>query len=125
MDLQSIRYAGERLIESYGDGGFRLTDSKHQGSIRIMPHSGVEDIDCASFDDLDRELLAPFMEAKDELEIVLIGTGEKQKFPSLELRQWFMQAGLALEFMDTGAACRTFNVLVSEDRRVAALLIAV
>lgn len=58
-----------------------------------------------------------------EPEVVLLGTGPKQLFPASEFGATFLRAGVGFEVMDTGAACRTFNVLVSEQRRVVALLI--
>ena len=55
-------------------------------------------------------------------EVVLLGTGSKQSFPNAEVRQAFAARGIGLEAMDLGAACRTYNVLVQEERRVVALL---
>ena len=62
---------------------------------------------------------------KDRIDVFLLGTGKRQVFPSPELRGGFAEAGLGIEPMDTGAACRTYNVLLAEHRRVAAALIAV
>jgi uncharacterized protein len=56
-------------------------------------------------------------------ELVLLGTGDRQRFPSVQIRGAFVRAGIALETMDMGAACRTFNVLVQEERRVCAALL--
>ncbi len=58
-----------------------------------------------------------------EPELVLLGTGERQIFPAASVGAQFLRAGIGFEVMDTGAACRTFNVLVGEKRRVAALLL--
>jgi uncharacterized protein len=54
---------------------------------------------------------------------VLVGTGVRQVFPAAEFAAQFLRAGIGLEVMDTGAACRTFNVLLTEQRRVVALLL--
>jgi uncharacterized protein len=58
-----------------------------------------------------------------EPEVVLLGTGRRQTFPAAEFGARFLQSGIGFEVMDTGAACRTFNILVSEHRRVVALLL--
>ena len=61
--------------------------------------------------------------ARNKADLVLIGTGKKQVFPSIETRRSWLSAGLAVEVMDTAAACRTYNILVSEGRSVLAALI--
>ena len=124
MQLQDIRFAGQRLIESYGQGGFRLTNGGFQGSIIILPQT-VETFAARFAKELavwDFDLV---FDAGSEIEILLLGTGEKQYFPPREIIKAFIERGIALECMDTGAACRTYNVLVSENRRVSAALIAV
>lgn len=72
-------------------------------------------------DDLREADLEPIFALKPEL--VLLGTGNKQRFPSIAVRGAFAKRGLALETMDFGAACRTFNILVQEERRVCAALL--
>jgi len=71
------------------------------------------------------EAFARVFADKDRIDVLLLGTGRTQVFPNLEIRNAFSAAGLGLEPMDTGAACRTYNVLLAEHRRVAAALIAV
>ena len=61
----------------------------------------------------------------DDLDIVLIGCGERMRFLSDDVKQAFEQKGVGIDPMDTGAACRTFNILAIEERRVAAALFAV
>jgi uncharacterized protein len=124
MKLQDIRFAGERLIEAYGDSGFRLSDGRHQGSLLILPRR-IEAFACERFEDFRDDMLQPLLAAAGDIEIFLFGTGERQHFPSLPLRKRFLALRIAFEPMSTGAACRTYNVLVSESRRVAAALIAV
>jgi uncharacterized protein len=124
MKLQDVRFAGERLIEAYGDNGFRFTDGRRDGSILILP-SGIEAFPCAQFELLAEEMLDPVLAAAADIEILLLGTGTRQRFPSPSLRRKLLERGIGLEVMDTGAACRTYNVLVTESRRVAAALIAV
>jgi uncharacterized protein len=74
----------------------------------------------ATLDELQVNHLEPIFELQPEL--VLLGTGARQRFPSAEIRAVFMAQRIGLEAMDLGAACRTFNILVQEDRRVAAAL---
>ncbi len=124
MQLQDIRFAGQRLIEAYGDNGFRLSDGRFEGSILILP-TGAQLFKADEPSDIKADLFDPIFAQQNSIEIVLLGTGAKQQFPSGELRKLFIEKNIALEVMDTGAACRTFNVLVSEDRRVAAALISI
>ena len=74
----------------------------------------------ATLDELQVNHLEPIFELQPEL--VLLGTGTRQRFPSGEIRAAFAAQKIGLEAMDLGAACRTFNILVQEDRRVAAAL---
>ena len=124
MQLQDIHFAGQNLIEAYGDMGFRMNQRRIEGSILILP-GVVKNLDANAQTDFGLDLLAPVFTAMDEIEIMILGTGVTQKFPSMELKKPFLENNIALEPMDTGAACRTYNILVSEDRRVAAALIAI
>jgi uncharacterized protein len=124
MQLQNIHFAGQNLIEAYGDMGFRMNQRRIEGSILILP-GVVKSLDVNAQTDFDLNLLAPVFAVMDEIEIMILGTGATQKFPSMELKKPFLENNIALEAMDTGAACRTYNILVSEDRRVAAALIAI
>ncbi|MFZ4806953.1 MAG: Mth938-like domain-containing protein [Hyphomicrobiaceae bacterium] len=120
----TARYPGRAPIDAYGNGGFRFADMSHRGSILCLP-SGIYAWDAA---DPDRLTLADFAAALRELEMpgfLLLGTGRTQVFPALDIRRTFADAKVGLEPMDTGAACRTYNVLLAERRQVAAALIAV
>ncbi|MFO7298522.1 MAG: hypothetical protein DIU63_15185 [Proteobacteria bacterium] len=117
-------YPYQAPIDAYGDGGFRFADMSHRGSILCLP-SGIYAWHISSPDQLDVSAFTQVFADKDRIEFLLLGTGRRQIFPSPELRNAFAEAGLGLEPMDTGAACRTYNVLLAEQRRVAAALIAV
>jgi uncharacterized protein len=69
--------------------------------------------------------LAPLVAAAESLDLLLLGCGPRPVIPAADVREEFRRLGIVVEAMDTGAACRTFNVLLAEDRRVAAALIAV
>ena len=124
MQLQDIHFAGQNLIDAYGDMGFRMGDRRIEGSILILP-GVVKSLDDSAQIEFDLNNLASVFSMLEEIEIMILGTGKTQKFPSLELKKPFLEKNIALEAMDTGAACRTYNILVSEDRRVAAALIAI
>jgi uncharacterized protein len=113
-----------RTIDAYGGGGFRVSGAIHRGSIIILPDRVVPwpVSDAAA---LTRESLAAVVAAVPLVEILLIGCGPRVAFIPPALRQALRESGLVVDAMDTGAACRTFNVLRAEERRVAAALVAV
>ena len=111
-------------IDAYGNGGFRFADLSHRGSLLIVP-SGVYAWDVTSMDDVTPDACATFLREMAPPAFVLLGTGAAQLFPSPSLRKLFADAGLGLEAMSTGAACRTFNVLLAEGRDVGAGLLAI
>ena len=76
-------------------------------------------------DEIEAAALAPVLAERDALELLLLGTGRRPQLPGAEIRRAFDAAGVALEAMDTGAACRTYNVLLAEGRPVGAALLAV
>ena len=112
-------------IDAYGHGGFRLAGERHEGSVLILkdePRSWV----VKSMADLSLADLQPVLDAGSaEVEFVLLGTGAHSALPAREIREGLRAAGIGLEFMDTPAAARLYNLLTSEGRRVAAALIAV
>lgn len=112
-----------QVIDAYGSGGFRVSGEAFRGSILVLP-SGVVSWPVAEIDALTLESLAPIVEAAPQIEILLLGCGPRAAMVPPALRQALRQAGLVVDAMDTGAACRTFNVLRAEERRVAAALIA-
>jgi uncharacterized protein len=117
-------YPGRASIDAYGNGGFRFAEMSHRGSILCLP-DGVFAWDVGAPEDLTLGQFRPIIEALAPPAFLLLGTGASQVFPPFEVRRAFMEAGLGLEPMDTGAACRTYNVLLAEERPVAAALIAV
>jgi len=110
-------------IDAYGNGGFRFGGMSHRGSLLCLPDgmhgwhpTGAASLKADDFALVLQDRLVP---------VLLLGTGAKQVFPDRALREAFAAAGIGLEAMDTGAACRTYNVLLAEKRSVAAALIAV
>jgi uncharacterized protein len=124
VDITPAVPDGRSMIDSYGPGRFAVRGVKYEGSIlvftdRVVPWS-VDDPTGVSL-----ESLAPARAAEPPVEVLLIGTGAKMSPLPSALRAEIRAAGLAMDFMDTGAACRTFNILMTEGRRAAAALIAV
>lgn len=122
MDITPLVPAGRQIIKGYGDRGFTITDIRWEGSVLVFPERTLA-WPVASVDEVTAASLAPVVEAAPDL--LLLGCGRAMATVSSELRAQLRQAGVRVEVMDTGAACRTFNVLLAEDRRVAAALIAV
>jgi uncharacterized protein len=122
MNPPSARFPGRAPIEAYGNGGFRFAGMSHRGSILCLP-SGI----CAwqPAYPLDVSSLQPALAEKEALDLLILGTGHSQELPAVEVRRAFAAAGVSLESMDTGAACRTYNLLLAEGRPVGAALIAI
>ncbi|MGH8140775.1 MAG: Mth938-like domain-containing protein [Steroidobacteraceae bacterium] len=108
------------LIRAYGADEIRVGEQSIRSSCIVTADSLVTRWEPATFDDLMPGHLEPIMALHPEL--VLLGTGATQRFAPAAIRSAFTQRGIGLESMNLGAACRTFNVLVQEDRRVAAVL---
>jgi len=117
-------YPGRAPIDSYGNGGFRFAGMSHRGSILCLP-SGVHAWAPLTMNEVTPESLAPVLAERGEASLLLLGTGARQIFPTRELRRSLEAAGIALEAMATGAAARTYNVLLAEGRQVGAALLAV
>lgn len=111
-------------IDSYGNGGFRFADMSHRGSLLCLP-SGIWAWPVSSPVDIDETSLAQVLEEAAEIDMFLFGAGASIVPLPPSVRTRFRDAGVGVELMPTGAAVRTFNILVGERRRVAAGLIAV
>lgn len=114
---------GRPPISGYGRGLFRIGGIEHRGSLLIL-RDGVFDWPVTDAAALTHDVLAPVLSAAAPVPFLLLGTGAAQVFPARPLREIFAKAGIGLEAMDTGAACRTYNVLLTEERIFAAALIA-
>jgi uncharacterized protein len=112
--------ASANLVRSYGDGELRINDEVYRSAIIVSASKVRAAPDIGSVEDLAR--LDPSRILEFDPEVVLVGTGQRQIFPAASFRAPYLRAGIGIEVMDTGAACRTFNVLVAEQRPVVALL---
>ncbi len=125
MDQADDRHLpGRQLIDAYGGGGFRFADLGHKGSLLGLP-SGMRAWPYRSVDELDVAAFAQVLAEADQIDTLLVGTGADIAQLRPEIRAALRERGVVAEPMSTGAAARTWNVLVGEGRRVAAALIAV
>ncbi|MEM8784324.1 MAG: Mth938-like domain-containing protein [Pseudomonadota bacterium] len=124
MQMTPLVFEGRLPVQGYGNGGFRFQGSFHQGSVIALP-TGVISWPVQSLNTADAESLEPLIAARDEIDFVLFGTGDEHLFLPPPLREALDAVGLMADPMATGPACRTYNVLLAEDRRVAAAFIAV
>jgi len=121
--LREIEQASRR-IERYGAGTFRIEGAVHQGAV-LLTQKGVAGWNTVDLAQATADDVAPIIAAREDFEFVLIGSGPKMVLMAKAAREALKAAGIRFDVMDTGAACRTFNVLVAEGRRVAAALIPV
>ena len=123
-DLTLLIPAGRQVIESYGGGRFRVTGQVYEGSVIVRPTATIP-WPVRSMADLSLPSFSAILQAETPVEILLLGCGPRLAMVPSSLRQGLRASGIVVDAMDTGAACRTYNVLLAEERRVAAALIAV
>ncbi|HRY25851.1 MAG: Mth938-like domain-containing protein [Geminicoccaceae bacterium] len=115
---------GRLGVTGYRAGGFRIGAQWYNGHVLLLPR-GVTAWPVQSAEAIDLDSLLPIREVEPPAEILLIGVGERPLLLPGELRLALKAWGLAVEAMPTSAACRTFNVLLAEERRVVAALLAI
>jgi uncharacterized protein len=121
---REAHYPGRATIEGYGAGGFRFAGMSHRGSLLALP-SGIYAWEARAPGDVDETALARVIAERDEIDLLLIGTG-RDPFPLPEPLRWRLrEVGIRFEALPTAGAASTYNVLLTEGRRVAAALIAV
>ena len=113
---------GRQLIQRYGEGGFRVSDVAYQGSLLVFPEK-IQAWAVTVCHDISIDSLADAIGGSPL--ILVIGCGATFMPPPKNLRTALKDIGTSLEWMDTGAACRTFNVLLAEGRCAVTALIAV
>ena len=117
MELNEISYKDARPIDGYGPGFFRIGGEVYSGphivtASSVLPWGGPDDTDTP-------------LALSAEIDVLLVGTGEQMAYLPAEFRNALEKADIGLEPMATASACRTFNVLLAEGRRVAAALLPV
>ncbi|EME70788.1 hypothetical protein H261_06139 [Paramagnetospirillum caucaseum] len=124
MDISPLIPAGRQIVKGYGDGGFTIAGIRWEGSVLVLPDR-TQPWAPTELAQVTEESFAPLLTLAERPRILLLGCGLRMAPVPAALRAALRAAGITVEPMDTGGACRTFNVLVSEDRSVAAALIAV
>ena len=112
--------SGINLIRAYGGGSIKVNQEIYRGSLIVSAAVVIAGPAIGGAGELIPAHAGPILDLEPEL--VLLGTGARQSFPAAIFAAQFLAKGIGLEVMDTGAACRTFNVLIAERRRVVALL---
>jgi len=108
-------------VTAYGDGYVRVNDERHETSVIIRPEGSVCDWPVTRFETLDAIHFASLLEYRPEL--VVFGSGVRLRFPHPRLTRALGERGIGLETMDLFAACRTYNILMAEGRKVVAALL--
>ena len=108
------------LVRAYSRAELRIGEEHVRSSCIVSADRLITAWPPARFEALAPQHLAPIFELGPE--VVLLGTGERQRFPPAQIRAAFAARGVGLEVMDLGAACRTYNILVQEERRAVAAL---
>lgn len=109
------------FVRGYGPGWIRINDQEIRRSVIVTPEQLVTDWPPQTFADLEEGYFEAI--ARLEPEIVVLGTGDLQRFPHPRLTQSLLACGVGVEVMATAAACRTYNIIMLEGRRVAAALL--
>ena len=124
IEIRDAHYPGRAPIDAYGNGGFRFAGMSHRGSILCLP-SGIYGWNVEKPEDLKISAFETLIAEADAIEVLLLGTGMDLVPIADELRSVFRGKMIQADSMGTGAAVRTFNVLLAENRAVAAGLLAV
>lgn len=121
MKLHLDSTAGQYVFTSYGEGFVLVNGQRHERNLLVLPDRLQPDWLLGGFEDLTGAHFEALLQFEPDL--VLLGTGSRLRFPQPGLYAGLMTRGIGVEVMDLGAACRTFNFLSAEGRRVAAALI--
>lgn len=125
MDVTPLIKEGQQVIQSYAGGTFRVSGVTYSYALFVSPDEvfpwevgGANHVDSLTPDHFDI-----IIDKLNEVDVILLGSGKEMAFIPPALKALFKGAGLSVDIMDTGAACRTYNVLMAEGRRVACLLL--
>lgn len=124
IEIREAHFPGRAPIDTYGNGGFRFADMSHRGSLLCLP-SGIHGWDVTSPQEMTVETFERVLAEADGIEVLLVGTGLDLSLLPRPLKEALKARGIVADPMNTGAAVRTYNILLEESRAVAAALIAV
>ncbi len=114
--------SNSNTVTAYGAGYIEVNRVRHTGSLIVAPDAPIRSWEASDIEKLRAEHFAPVLELDPE--IVLVGTGATQRFLPPQTTALLSRAGVGFEVMDTAAACRTFNILMAEGRRVVGAFLA-
>jgi uncharacterized protein len=121
LKLHLSGVTGQNIFTGYGTGHVIVNHKRYEHSLIVLPDRIVENWGASAFEDVTAEHFDFVLSLQPEM--VLFGTGAALRFPHPRLTRSLIQAGIGVEVMDTAAACRTYNILMAEGRRVAAALL--
>jgi uncharacterized protein len=124
IEIRQAHFPGRAPIDSYGNGGFRFAEMSHRGSLLMLP-SGIYGWDMVEGDPLTADYFQRVFEEAAAIEVILVGTGRDIRPLPAALKAKFKEHAISSDPMSTGAAIRTYNIMLAESRAVAAALIAV
>lgn len=124
IEIREAHFPGRAPIDAYGNGGFRFADMSHRGSVLMLP-SGVYAWDVAEGDPLAVDSFRRVIDEAKDIEVLLVGTGKDIRPLPADLKAALRAVNVSSDPMSTGAAVRTYNVMLAESRAVAVALIAV
>jgi len=123
MHIQLETGGQANLIRTYTAGLITVNQDSYARSLIVLPGRIIADWPPQAFEELTVAHLEAFVSLSPE--VLILGTGRRQRFPRTELLAPLAAAGIGWEVMDTGAACRTYNILMGEGRNVAAALLMI
>lgn len=124
IEVREAHFPGRAQIDAYGNGGFRFADMSHRGSVLLLP-SGIYGWKPASLSEVDLASIAQVLAESEQIDVLLFGCGDDLMRLPADIREALREKSISCDSMSTGAAVRTYNVLLAEERNVAAALIAV
>lgn len=119
MALDSANHVN--VVRGYETGEVRIREQTYTRSLLVLPHRLLADWEPTDVQQLRSAHFGPLLDESPE--VVILGTGDTQIFPEPAVFMTLMDLGIGFEVMDNGAACRTYNILVSEDRKAALALL--
>lgn len=125
MDVTPLIPEGRQIIQGYSAAGFKISGKLYDSAVIVTPVESWNWNAPDAFSALDISCFDDLVKIADDLDVVLIGSGTKGEFLAPALRSALKDRGLIVDVMDSGAACRTYNVLMAEGRRIAAALMPV
>ncbi len=120
----TAKYPVQAPISDYGNGGFRFAGISHQGSLLLLP-GGIYAWNVVEFSQLKSNDFQLVFDQNEKIDFLLLGCGSHLLNPDTHIRKAFDAHDIGLEFMSTGAAVRTYNILLAEKRNIGAAVIAV